>query len=158
MKGSIKGKKNMAHDNVLNTISRGTVLKGEITTKGDIRVEGTVVGKITCEAKLVIGEHGSVKGEVDARNAYIAGEVHGEVIVHELLQLQEKGRIEGDIFTQKLSVQVGATFTGRCSMGQDATSMVAESRRRKASKEGKNPLPNGNGGSATPKNVSLVNE
>lgn len=121
-----KDKKSMAHDNVLNTIARGTVLEGKITTKGDIRVEGRVIGTITCDAKLVIGEHGSVEGIVDARNAYIAGSVKGEVVVHELLQLQEKGRIEGDILTQKLSVQVGATFTGNCRMGQDAKKVLGD--------------------------------
>ena len=125
------GKKSMAHDNVLNTISRGTVLEGKITTKGDIRVEGKVIGTITCDAKLVIGEHGSVEGYVDARNAYIAGSVKGEVVVRELLQLQEKGRIEGDIFTQKLSVQVGATFTGNCRMGAEAKSKAGQPEEKK---------------------------
>lgn len=120
-------KKSTTHDNVLNTIARGTVLEGKITTKGDIRVEGKVIGTITCDAKLVIGEHGSVEGVVDSRNAFIAGEVKGEVVVRELLQLQEKGRIEGDIYTQKLSVQVGATFTGNCRMGEDAKKILSDS-------------------------------
>ncbi|MEM6269063.1 MAG: polymer-forming cytoskeletal protein [Bacteroidota bacterium] len=120
----------MAHDNVLNTIARGTILEGKITTKGDIRVEGKVIGTITCDAKLVIGEHGEVEGFVDARNAYIAGRVEGEVVVRELLQLQEKGRIEGDIYTKKLSVQVGATFTGNCRMGDDAESVLGKAKER----------------------------
>lgn len=125
-----KEKKSMALDNVLNTIARGTVLEGKITTKGDIRVEGKVIGTISCDAKLVIGEHGSVEGFVDARNAYIAGEIKGEVVVRELLQLQEKGRIEGDIYTQKLSVQVGASFTGNCRMGEDAQSVLGKAKER----------------------------
>jgi cytoskeletal protein CcmA (bactofilin family) len=125
-----KERKSMAIDNVLNTIARGTVLEGKITTKGDIRIEGKVIGTITCDAKLVIGEHGTVDGFVDARNAYIAGEVKGEVVVRELLQLQEKGRIEGDIYTQKLSVQVGASFTGNCRMGEEAQSVLGKAKER----------------------------
>ncbi len=120
----------MAIDNVLNTIARGTVLEGKITTKGDIRIEGRVIGTVICDAKLVIGENGSVEGMIDARNAYIAGAVKGQVVVRDLLQLQEKGHIEGDIFTQKLSVQIGATFTGNCRMGSDAKNMLAESQNR----------------------------
>jgi cytoskeletal protein CcmA (bactofilin family) len=115
---------------VLNTIARGTVLEGKIITKGDIRIEGKVIGTVTCDAKLVIGENGSVEGIVDARNAYIAGTVKGQVIVRDLLQLQEKGNIHGDIYTQKLSVQIGATFTGNCRMGSEAKSMLAESQSR----------------------------
>jgi cytoskeletal protein CcmA (bactofilin family) len=168
MFGSTKSKgtqkiKGMAVENVLNTIAEGTVLEGKITTKGDIRVEGKVIGTITCDAKLVIGEKGSVEGVVDARNAYIAGKVKGQVVVRELLQLQKTGIINGDIFTQKLSVEVGATFTGNCRMGQEAKSMLAESQSRfEAMDDKKAPKKPGlNGHSTTEEqapNVSLVNE
>jgi cytoskeletal protein CcmA (bactofilin family) len=168
MFGSSKSKSNnqrgMAVENVLNTIAEGTVLEGKITTRGDIRVEGRVIGTITCDAKLVIGEKGSVEGVVDARNAYIAGKVQGQVVVRELLQLQEKGHINGDIFTQKLSVQVGATFTGNCRMGQDAKTMLAESQSRFENSENERKSPKKsslNGHSTieeTSPNVSLVNE
>ena len=82
----------------------------------------------------------------------------------ELLQLQEKGQINGDIFTQKLSVQVGAVFTGNCRMGQDAKAMLAESQSRFDTAEGDRKSPkkvaiNGhNGVEEQASNVSLVNE
>jgi cytoskeletal protein CcmA (bactofilin family) len=113
-----------ATETILNTIARGTVLVGKITTKGDIRIEGKIIGTITCDSKLVIGKNGSVEGNVDARNAYIEGEIEGTVVIRELLQLQETGRIRGDIYTSKLSVQVGAMFTGNCRMGKDAAKML----------------------------------
>jgi|GEM_PF-381602 len=125
-----KEKKNGTVDNVLNTISRGTVIEGKIHTKGDIRIEGKVVGTVTCESKLVIGAHGSVEGFVDAKNANISGKVVGEVVCRELLQLQEKARVEGDIYTQKLSVQIGATFSGNCQMGESAKSLGEQARNR----------------------------
>jgi len=121
-----KGKKVMAHDNVLNTISHGTVIKGEIHTAGDIRIEGHVMGNIQCDAKLVIGERGPVEGTVNARNAIVSGKVQGTVYVHELLQLESKARVEGDIYTQKLSVAIGADFTGNCRMGEEAKSAEKE--------------------------------
>jgi cytoskeletal protein CcmA (bactofilin family) len=170
MFGSSKGNnsspnngKSMAVDNVLNTIARGTVLEGKITTKGDIRIEGKVIGTVTCDAKLVIGENGSVEGTVDARNAYIAGSVKGLVVVRELLQLQERGNILGDIYTQKLSVQIGATFTGNCRMGGDAKSVLAEAQNRAENIEGgdtKNGVKPNNaaGRPELPANLSLVNE
>lgn len=107
-------------ESVLNTITRGTVLEGRITTDGDIRVEGVVKGSIHCKSKLSVGEHGVVEGNIDARIAIISGTVKGTVVVRDLLQLQETGKIQGDIITQKLSVQVGALFTGNCRMGQEA--------------------------------------
>jgi cytoskeletal protein CcmA (bactofilin family) len=118
-------------ETILNTIARGTVLVGKITTKGDIRIEGKIIGTITCDSKLVIGKNGSVEGNVDARNAYIEGEIEGTVVIRELLQLQETGRIKGDIYTSKLSVQVGAMFTGNCRMGKEAAKML-ENQQEKA--------------------------
>ena len=123
---SIDSQKSMAADNLPNTISKGTILVGNITTKGDIVVEGRVIGTITCASKLVIGDNGYVEGNIDAKNANIAGEVNGTVVVRELCQLQEKGKITGDIYTQKLAVQVGANFTGSCRMGEDAKTMLGK--------------------------------
>ena len=114
----------MSTENVLNTISKGTVIVGNITTKGDIRVEGKIIGTVTCNSKLVIGENGYVEGNVDDRNANISGEVKGTVVIRELLQLHEKGRIVGDIYTQKLAVQIGASFSGSCRMGAEAKSVL----------------------------------
>lgn len=154
----------MTVDNVLNTIARGTVLEGKITTKGDIRIEGKVIGTVSCDAKLVIGENGSVEGIVDARNAYIAGMVKGQVVVRDLLQLQEKGVIQGDIFTQKLSVQIGASFTGNCRMGSDAKNVLTESQNRidALDQEAASPKKTGLNGHSTKEepaaNVSRVND
>ena len=119
-----KGKRSSVSEQGLNTIAYGTVLKGSVITKGDIRIEGTVQGKITCNAKLVIGEKGVVEGNVDAMNAHISGKVKGEVVIRELLQLQKTASIEGDLYTQKLAVEMGAEFTGNCSMGAAAKSVL----------------------------------
>lgn len=123
-KNTNKGKRGAGTEQVLNTIAYGTVLEGSIITEGDIRIEGTVKGRITCNSKLVIGEKGIVEGNVDARNAHISGKVKGEVVIRELLQLQRTGNIEGDLFTEKLAVEVGAEFTGNCTMGAAAKSVL----------------------------------
>lgn len=145
-----------------NNIARGTVLEGKITTDGDIRVDGVVKGSIYCKSKLSIGEHGVVEGTVDARNAFIEGTVKGTVIVRELLQLQEKGKIQGDIYTQKLSVQIGATFSGNCRMGSEARSMLNNKEDNppvvleNTLKEEHQNNPNGNLGKTTASNISSL--
>ncbi len=121
-----KESKSMSTENVLNTISKGTVVIGNISTRGDIRIEGKITGTIVCNSKLVIGENGYVDGNIDAKNANIAGEVKGQVVVRELLQLQETGKISGDIFTSKLAVQIGANFSGSCKMGEEAKPVLSK--------------------------------
>lgn len=114
----------MATENILNTISQGTVITGSIVTSNDIRIEGKIVGSIVCKAKLVIGEKGIIEGNVDAANVIVGGTFKGVLIVRELLQLLEKGRINGDIFTRRLSIQVGGYFSGNCRMGDEIKQML----------------------------------
>lgn len=127
----------MAHDNVLNTISRGTVIEGKISAAGDIRVEGKVVGTVTCKAKLVVGKDGSVEGFVDASNAIVAGKVEGTVVCRGLLQLEKTATVKGDIYTQRLVVQDGANFSGNCSMGEEAKTLGEKARKNAAENPGR---------------------
>lgn len=107
-----------------NTISRGTVIEGNITAEGDMRIEGKVIGTLICNSKLVVSGTGYIEGSVDARNAVIEGEIKGNVVTRELLQIDKSGKVNGDIYTQKLVVQMGATFTGSCKMGDAAKDML----------------------------------
>ncbi|MEZ4687826.1 MAG: polymer-forming cytoskeletal protein [Bacteroidia bacterium] len=113
-----------------NTISRGTVIEGNITAEGDMRIEGKVIGTLVCNSKLVVSGTGYIEGAVDARNAVVEGEIKGNVVTRELLQIDKSGKVHGDIFTQKLVVQMGATFTGNCKMGDAAKDMLNKKQAR----------------------------
>ena len=58
-----------------------------------------------------------VDGEVDCQNAIIEGKFTGNLKVSELLTLKENATISGDIKTDKINIQTGASFNGKCSMG-----------------------------------------
>ena len=113
--------KNMAkpHDNsgVVNLIGVGTNIVGEVTSSGDIRVDGTLSGAINTKGKVVIGSTGMVEGNINASNADVSGELKGSVSVTELLVLKSTAKLDGDIVTNKLAIEPGASFTGSCSMG-----------------------------------------
>ena len=104
---------------VINIISEGTHIKGEITTAGDIRIDGMLVGKIEAKGKLVIGPKGKVEGEVICNNAELSGLIKGKIIVHELFNMKSSAQVFGDIIVGKLSVEPGSAFTGNCSMGNN---------------------------------------
>lgn len=101
----------------INIISNGTVIEGEIKSNGDIRIDGTIRGSVTSKSKVVIGATGAVEGDVHCQNADISGAVKGKTNVAEMLFLKSHARINGDIHTGKLVVEVGASFTGNCNMG-----------------------------------------
>ncbi|MFY0626529.1 MAG: polymer-forming cytoskeletal protein [Reichenbachiella sp.] len=103
--------------NSSNIIGKGTVLNGDIETYGNIRVEGKVVGNMKTKSKAACGHSSHIEGNILAQNAEIAGHVTGKVEVSELLVLKPSAVISGDIITNKLIVESGATFNGGCKMG-----------------------------------------
>jgi len=101
----------------INMISEGTSIKGDISAKGNTRIDGELVGNITAEEKLVIGPKGKVEGEISCSSIEVSGLIKGKVTAKELLILKATSKIEGDIIAGKLSVEPGAVFTGSCNMG-----------------------------------------
>jgi len=100
-----------------SNIGKGATITGDIETLGNIRVEGTVQGNITSKSKIAQGPSSFVEGKVLAQNAEIEGEIKGSVEVAELLILRPTATIDGDITTNKLIVESGASFNGTCKMG-----------------------------------------
>jgi cytoskeletal protein CcmA (bactofilin family) len=98
--------------NAFNSLVQGTVVQGDIKSKSDIRVDGKIVGKLNCEAKVVVGPTGSVEGEVHCQNAVIEGNFEGKLLVHSLLTIKETAKVQGEIRYGKLVVQPGATLIG----------------------------------------------
>lgn len=101
----------------VNLIGAGTVIQGDITTNGDIRIDGSLTGLISVKGKLVIGVSGSIDGEIICQNADISGTIKGKVTVSELLTLKASAKLTGDIITNKIAIEPGAVFSGSCSMG-----------------------------------------
>ena len=103
--------------NSSNIIGKGTILEGSLETYGNIRVEGKVVGNIKTKSKAAFGHSSQVEGNVLAQNAEIAGHISGTVEITEQLVLKPSAIIDGDIVTNRLIVESGASFTGSCKMG-----------------------------------------
>ncbi|QCK13808.1 bactofilin family protein [Mangrovivirga cuniculi] len=100
-----------------NIIGKGTTLRGDLETYGNLGIEGKVVGNIKTKSKIAVGQSSLVDGNITAQNAEVAGEVKGTIEVNEVLILKPSAVIHGDIITNKLVVESGAKFNGGCKMG-----------------------------------------
>lgn len=100
----------------LNSLVLGTSVEGTIKADSDIRIDGSIKGKLFCDAKVIIGPTGVVEGEVKCQNAVIEGKFEGVLHVTELLNVRETAQISGDVTTGKLIIQSGAVFNVTCSM------------------------------------------
>lgn len=110
-------KNNSLENPSVNLIGAGTMIEGDITTNGDIRIDGALTGSINVKGKLVVGVSGTVEGEIICQNADVSGTIKGKIGVAELLSLKASSKLTGDIITNKIAVEPGATFSGSCSMG-----------------------------------------
>lgn len=106
--------------NALNALAKGTVVEGSIRCDNDLRIDGTIKGKLICQAKVIIGPTGAVEGEIRCQNAVIEGRFKGNLQVSELLNVRETAEVDGEITTNKLLVQSGARFNVSCKMESGA--------------------------------------
>lgn len=128
-----KSNNGIGDTNVHNLISQGTIIKGDIETEGDLRIDGSLIGNIVTKGKLVVGESANIEGTITCDNADISGKVVAKVTVNNLVVLKEVSRFSGDIITKKISIEPGAVFSGNCQMASENLSTL--SRRKDA--EGK---------------------
>jgi len=110
----------------INRIVEGTLIEGEIRCESNIRIDGSFVGNLTTKGRLVIGPAGRIEGTVNCQNAEIEGLVKGKLFVQQMLSLKGTAKVEGDIFTDKLAVEPGSSFTGACNMGAKVKEMKME--------------------------------
>ena len=105
--------------NSISRISAGTVIKGEIISPSDIRIDGTFEGKVQTKGRVVVGETAVVKGDIICENIDLWGKVNGNVYVKDTLALMEGCQVDGNLNIKRLSVELGATFNGNCRMITD---------------------------------------
>ena len=100
--------------NNVSRISAGTVIKGEIVSPNDIRIDGLFEGKVISKSRVVIGESANVKGDIICENIDLWGKVEGNLYVKDTLALKEGSNINGNLHIRRLLVELGATFNGTC--------------------------------------------
>ena len=94
-----------------STIGTDLVINGKVSSSGEIRLDGQVIGDIHCAA-LVLGENAKLEGSVVAEEVVIGGRVIGSVRAVRLT-LRAGCHVEGDLLCQTLAMEQGAHFDGR---------------------------------------------
>ena len=100
--------------NSISRISAGTVIKGEILSPNDIRIDGTFEGRIQSKGRVVVGETAVIKADIVCENVDLWGKVEGNLFVKNTLSLKEGCTVTGNLHIRRLSVELGATFNGNC--------------------------------------------
>jgi cytoskeletal protein CcmA (bactofilin family) len=107
------------------SIGEECVFEGHISTSSSTRIDGKLKGKISGENTLIVGERGVILGEVKASEVIVYGRIEG-IIDSERLEIKSSGAVTGDIFIDKLVVEEGGVYNGRCGMSEHVGQYVSE--------------------------------
>jgi cytoskeletal protein CcmA (bactofilin family) len=110
-------------------------IQGDLNSEGNIRIEGSVSGKVKTSQGVHVGEQAQIVADVHAGNAVIAGAVQGNMKISGNLILLSTARVNGDITCAILRVEDGAQFTGKCAMGNGANGGTGSAKSSKAEPE-----------------------
>jgi len=102
-------------EQITTVIGEGYVFTGDLHGTTSIRIEGKIVGNVTVEGGVVLGEKGIIEGDIRTRSAIIYGTVNGNVKATQL-EIKNTGNIHGDIDTDMLEVEMGAVYNGKLNM------------------------------------------
>ncbi len=98
-------------------ISARTEIRGDITVKGAIQIDGVLKGNLIAEqgskASVRISDKGRVEGRITAPNVIINGEVHGDIHAYDYIELAKKARITGDVHYASMEMVLGAQVNGQ---------------------------------------------
>jgi cytoskeletal protein CcmA (bactofilin family) len=116
MEASMFGKKTIPQE-IGSLIGASTTVTGDVSFSGGLRVDGIVRGAVRCSegekgGMLVVSEHGCIEGEVRASHVVVAGRINGPVHAAELIELQPKARVQGDVQYRALEMHHGAVVEG----------------------------------------------
>ena len=111
-----------AHD---TCIGSEVVITGDIKAAGDVVVAGLIEGQLLSDAKVVILDGGIVKGSIQASDIVVAGTIKGDMTAIHSLTLSATAVARGDVTTQRLVIEPGASFVGRCAMPEPSQQEIA---------------------------------
>jgi len=98
-------------------IGKSVVIKGELNGSEDLTIEGHVEGKIELrDHVLTIGPNGKTKAEVFAKVVIVLGDVRGNIVASEKVDIRDNGSVDGDIAAPRVAIAEGAHFRGSVDM------------------------------------------
>ncbi len=96
-------------------LGASAVLRGELRSQGNVRLDGTFEGTLEIDGNVLVGETAKITADINAKNVAIAGAVRGNVSGKKV-QLLRTARVWGDINASAISTEEGAFIEGKITM------------------------------------------
>jgi cytoskeletal protein CcmA (bactofilin family) len=104
-----------------NVLSSDVEIKGTVKFTNDLVVDGKIEGEITSDGNLTVGENARIKAEIKTATVVVYGKVHGNLTATDRIELKASAEVVGDIKAKTLSIEAGAIFVGKSTVGTPAS-------------------------------------
>lgn len=111
-----KEKKEPSFGDIKAFLGEGTEFKGTLSFEGTVRIDGKVEGEIISKDLLIVGETAFIKAEIDVGTMINSGNVEGNIMAQQKVEILPPGTVKGRIRTPNLVLMEGAKFNGTCEM------------------------------------------
>lgn len=101
-------------------LSSGVSIKGSVTFRSELLIDGKVEGEINSSGRLTVGKNARIRGEIRAKSVIVDGTVDGNIVAGERCQLRAGCTLRGDIEAPRLVVDEAATFLGSAKISTKA--------------------------------------
>lgn len=118
-----------------NVLSSDVEIKGTVKFTNDLVVDGKIEGEIHSEGNLTVGENARIRAEIKTSTVVVYGKVHGNLTATDRIELKASAEVVGDIKTKTLSIEAGAIFVGKSTVGTP-TQAVSQAPSKPASDKG----------------------
>ncbi len=115
------GQRREEHTQVSTTQSvfaKDLSVKGDVICNGILRIEGRLEGTIKGDGDITVAEHSEVVGDIEGRKVVVLGKVRGNITSKEIVEIIASSEVNGDVTTEKLSIEEGAIFNGKINTKQ----------------------------------------
>jgi cytoskeletal protein CcmA (bactofilin family) len=96
-----------------NILTTDVQVKGEIAFAGDLYFDGKLEGGVRSEGNLLLGENGSIQGDVQIGNMIVRGRFNGNILCAGRIDLKSRAEMFGDITAARVVMEEGVTYLGR---------------------------------------------
>ena len=103
-----------------NILSSDVEIKGTVKFTNDLIIDGKIEGEISSDGSLTVGENARLKAEIKTATVVVYGKVHGNITALERVELKSSAEVIGDIKAKTLSIEAGAIFVGKSTVGTPA--------------------------------------
>ncbi len=103
-----------------SVIGPRAIVKGDLLGDDDVLVQGSLEGVVTISRELRVAEGGRVNASVQAASIVVSGEIVGNCVATQRIEIQSTGRVVGDIRAPRITIAEGAGFKGKSEMGRAA--------------------------------------